>query len=119
MLSAYFLEWAFFVRHYYWIIAVSCTYAISCLMSLKKFGRLPSYHTRSAKTGWFVTCLSAFMIFSQKPFPALAPYASLTFAIAMVIAIVTNIEGMLLTVMLKEWRADVASVIGLSGRKPK
>lgn len=113
MLSACFLEWDFIVGHWYWIIALIISYAISCLMSLKKFGRLPSYHTRSAKIGWFMTSLSAFMIFAH------LPYASLAFVTAMIIAILANIEGVLLTIMLNEWRADVASVIGILRRKKK
>jgi len=111
LLSAFILEREFFIRHLYWVLAVVVTYAISCLMSLQKFGKLPSYHTRTAKTGWFMTSLSAFMIFAQ------LPYASLAFVTAMAVAIVSNIEGVLLTSMLKEWQADVASVIGILRRK--
>ena len=68
-----------------------------------RFRRLPSYHNRTAKLGWFIAALAAVLLF-------LAGNAVLMpWAFAVVIG--TNLEAAAIGLVLPEWRANVSSVV--------
>lgn len=85
-----------------WIAPAVVSYAVSCLAALVKFRRLPSYHTRSAKTSWLLMVAAVAAVFLDGSIWPLR--------IAMLGVLVANVESMLITAMLRRWRADVLSI---------
>jgi cardiolipin synthase len=78
------------------------TYAGSCLASLLKFRRLPSYHTRAAKISWFIVLVAVVALFMN--------WSIWPFRIATVAVTLTNLEAILMTLVLKRRQEDVASL---------
>lgn len=78
------------------------SYAIVVAISLLRFGRPPAFHTRAAKTCWFLVALGAFTLLLDGPvWPA---------RIAVIGVILTNIEATAIAFVLKEWQTDVPSI---------
>lgn len=78
------------------------SYALMAAFALVRFGRLPAYHTRAAKTCWLLVSIGAVTLLAGGPlWPA---------RVAMISVILTNIEAMAITFVLKSWRADVISI---------
>jgi phosphatidylglycerophosphate synthase len=69
-----------------WIATALVTYLISTVAGFWKYKCWPSYHTRAAKTSWFLTGL------------------------AVIALTLTNIEAIFITIISPAWRADVTSV---------
>ena len=63
---------------------------------------MPSYHTRAAKTCWLLIGIAVFSVFAEGPVWPLR--------VAMAAAILTNVEGILITLVLPRWEADVTSI---------
>jgi cardiolipin synthase (CMP-forming) len=102
-----------FRREAVWIGLAVSSYAVSLAASLVKYRRVPSYHTRLAKTSWllvFVAVVAAF-----------AGWTVWTVRVAALGVLVTNLESMLITALLPGWRANVPSVFharrGAGGRE--
>jgi CDP-diacylglycerol--glycerol-3-phosphate 3-phosphatidyltransferase len=85
-----------------WIVAVVVSYTLTTLAGLIKFRRLPSYHTRAAKTSWLLVSLAALCVFASGPVWPVRVAAGLV--------IFTNLEATAITGILKEWKADVPSL---------
>jgi CDP-diacylglycerol--glycerol-3-phosphate 3-phosphatidyltransferase len=86
-----------------WIIPAVLTYAISTLAGLWKFKRWPSYHTRAAKTSWFLILVGAVCLFGEWAlWPLRAALAAVT---------LTSIESVVITILSPAWRSDVGSII--------
>lgn len=85
------------------IAAVGATWGLSAAVSLARFRRLPSYHSRAAKLSWLVAAAAAVMLLLAGS-PALLPWA---FALV----IVTNLEAVAIGAVLPAWRANVTSVV--------
>lgn len=85
-----------------WIGAAVVTYLISTVAGFWKYKRWPSYHTRAAKTSWFLTAVAVIAIFSDWDLWPLR--------LAAVAVTVTNIEALLITIVSPAWRADVTSI---------
>ena len=82
-----------------WIGAAVASYVLTTGYGFWKFGRWPSYHTRMAKISWgFITLGTISMILGWSMWPLRIGLASVT---------ATNLEAMLITRTLPEWRADV------------
>lgn len=78
------------------------TYVASGLIALVRFGRLPAYHTRAAKTCWLLISIGAVILLAGGPhWPA-------TVAIAAVL--LTNLEAIAIGLVLPRWRSDVTSI---------
>ncbi len=89
-------------REWPWIAAAVASFALTSLAGLIKYRRLPSYHTRAAKTCWLLVSLASLAVFSG------GPEWPLRFtAVAIVL---TNLEATAMTCVLNEWRADVPSL---------
>ena len=85
-----------------WIVTALVTYLISIAAGFWKYKRWPSYHTRAAKTSWFLTGLAVIALFVEWEFWPLR--------VAAVAVTLTNIEAILITIISPAWRADVTSI---------
>ena len=98
-------------REYIWIAVAIGSYLLSCLLSLIKFRRIPSYHTWAAKCGWLVLAVGiACLLTGQSPWPL---------RLAMLWVTLTNLEAIAITWLLAESRVNVSTVWHLGfGEKP-
>jgi CDP-diacylglycerol--glycerol-3-phosphate 3-phosphatidyltransferase len=78
------------------------SYAGSCLASLIKFRRLPSYHTRAAKISWFVVLIAVVALFLD--------WSIWPLRVACMAVVLTNLESILITVVLPKKQNDVPSI---------
>jgi cardiolipin synthase len=85
-----------------WIIVAVASYVVSTSAGFLKYQRWPSYHTRAAKTSWFLIILGAIGLFSD--------WSLWPLRIALVVITLTNIEAILITIISPAWRADVTSI---------
>jgi hypothetical protein len=79
------------------------TYAVSTLAALWKFKRWPSYHTRAAKTSWFLILVGAVCLFGG--------WGLWPLRVALMAVTLTNLEALLITILSPSWRCDVGSLI--------
>jgi len=85
------------------LIAVAAgSYAASMMAGLIKFGRPPTYHTRGAKTCWLLIGVGAAL--------ALLEVSVWPLRVALAAVVVTNVEAIAITCVLRERRSDVPSV---------
>jgi CDP-diacylglycerol--glycerol-3-phosphate 3-phosphatidyltransferase len=85
-----------------WIATALAFYFLSCVTALLKFGRLPSHHTYSAKLAWLLAVTAgAALLASGTVWPL---------RIATVAVSLANLESTIVTVVSKQWLADVPSV---------
>jgi len=97
-----------------WIVIAVASYIVSTMAGFWKYARWPSYHTRAAKTSWFLIAVAVVCLFEGW---SLWPFRVATLAITW-----TNIEALSITILSAEWRADVKSVFHVRrerSRKPK
>ena len=85
-----------------WLAVAAIMFVVACSAALVKFGSLPSYHTRSAKTAWFLTVLAAISLFLD--------WSVWPLRIAALSVFVANLESTAITATLKEPRTDVISL---------
>lgn len=85
-----------------WIGVAVAGYLLSVAAGLWKYKRWPSYHTRAAKTSWFLTAVAVVALFSE--------WALWPLRVAAVAVGITNVEALLITAISPAWRADVTSV---------
>jgi len=85
-----------------WIAVAVTGYLLSVVAGLWKYRRWPSYHTRAAKTSWFLTAVAVVALFID--------WALWPLRVAAVAVSITNLESLLITAISPAWRADVTSV---------
>lgn len=85
-----------------WLMVAIATYALTTAIGFAKFGRIPSYHTRAAKTCWLLTSIAAIALF--------AGWSVWPLRIAAAGVALTNVEAIAITYVLPQWKADVTSV---------
>lgn len=85
-----------------WLVAAVATYALSTGFGLAKFHRMPSYHTRAAKTCWLLVSIAAISLF--------AGWSVWPLRIAAIAVVLSNLEATAITSVLPKWRADVTSI---------
>lgn len=102
-LSCWWLEGEAVQRQMIWFVGVAATWGVSGLVSVVRFGRMPSYHTRAAKLSWLVVAVVAVA------WIATGDARGVPWALALVIA--TNLEAVAIGFALPEWRADVSSIL--------
>jgi cardiolipin synthase len=85
-----------------WIIPPVATYLISTASGFWKYHRWPSYHTRAAKTSWFLVIVGAIGLFID--------WSLWPMRIALAAATITNLEAVLITIISPTWRAEVTSI---------
>lgn len=82
-----------------WLTLAVGSYAIATLAGFMKFGRWPSYHTRSAKLSWgFVLAGVAGIAWDWSAWPL---------RIAMLSVTIANLESLWITSHSRKWRNDV------------
>ena len=85
-----------------WILTAVSSYAVSTIAGFRKYRRWPSYHTRAAKTSWFLIAVAAVCLFEE--------WAVWPLRVASAAVTLTNLEAVLITLLSANWRADVESV---------
>jgi len=85
-----------------WISAALVAYLISTAAGFWKYKRWPSYHTRAAKTSWFLNAVAVIALFSD--------WALWPLRVAAVAVTLTNLEALLITLISPTWRTNVTSV---------
>ncbi|MCZ6831482.1 MAG: hypothetical protein O7F73_18185, partial [Gammaproteobacteria bacterium] len=85
-----------------WIIPALATYLISTAAGFWKYQRWPSYHTRAAKTSWFLIIVGAIGLFID--------WSLWPLRIALAATTMTNLEAILITIISPTWRANVTSI---------
>lgn len=85
-----------------WLIPPVATYAISTAAGIWKYRRWPSYHTRAAKTGWFVIIVGIIGLSTD--------WSLWPLRIALAFVTLANLEALVITIISPAWRADVTSV---------
>ena len=88
-----------------WMVAAVLSYVITSAAGLVKYGRIPSYHTLSAKRTQGLVLLGGIVL--------LLGYSVWPLRLAAAAVIYTNMEATTLTWLLPEWRADYPSVWAL------
>jgi CDP-diacylglycerol--glycerol-3-phosphate 3-phosphatidyltransferase len=85
-----------------WILPALGSYGFSTLAGCWKYRRWPSYHTRAAKTSWFLILVGAGCLFGG--------WNLWPLRMALAAVILTNLEALLITTLVPGWRSDVGSV---------
>ena len=91
------------VSEFVWIIPAIASYLVSTLAGFWKFKRWPSYHTRAAKTSWFLILVGAVCLFGG--------WGLWPLRVALIAITLTNLESLLITRLSSTWRADVGSIL--------
>ena len=87
-----------------WLIgAVVASYAVLVTAAAARFGRWATYHTRMAKTSWLLIGAGVVVLFAVGP--------AWPFYVGLGAVVVTNVEALVITFMLREYRDDVPSVL--------
>lgn len=85
-----------------WFVPALVAYLASTAACLWKFGRWPSYHTRAAKTGWFLVLIAAIGLFTG--------WSLWPLRIMLAFSALTNLETLAITLLSSKWQVDVNSV---------
>jgi cardiolipin synthase (CMP-forming) len=99
----FWLRWDILKSEAGWWIVAFLSYLLTTSFGLWKYGKVPSYHTYGAKTSQWLILVGAVAL--------LLDYSVWPFRIAMLGVTATNIEATTLTWYLKEWRADVLTIL--------
>lgn len=106
------LQWETLQREFVWWIPAVLSYVVTTCFGLWKYGKVPSYHTYGAKISQWVILFGAISL--------LLDVSVIPFRLAMVSVSLTNLEATALTWYLKEWRADILTILhvmpGKSGK---
>ncbi|NNC87256.1 MAG: CDP-alcohol phosphatidyltransferase family protein [Akkermansiaceae bacterium] len=95
-----------------WLVPAVASYALSTIAGLWKYGCWPSYHTRAAKTSWFLILVGAVCL--------LGGWSLWPLRIALAGIVVTNLETLIITILSPTWRSDVGSILRiLRERRPR
>jgi CDP-diacylglycerol--glycerol-3-phosphate 3-phosphatidyltransferase len=85
-----------------WIVPAVASYLASIVAGLWKYHRWPSYHTRAAKTSWFLVILGTIGLFTG--------WSLWPLRIAFAAGTITNLEALLITIISPTWRVGVTSI---------
>lgn len=103
------LRWDVLLAEWAWIVPVPVTYAASWIASLAKFGRMPAYHTYTAKASYYlVIAATAGLLVLDLVWPLRVAAAAVA---------VANLEAVAITRTLAAPRSDVASVLTVMGEE--
>ena len=87
-------------RESIWLALALSSYVLSVATGWIKFKRVPSYHTRLAKTSWLLVGIGVVSVF--------AGWTIWLFRLALGTVFLTNLEAMAITLVLPEWRVNVS-----------
>ncbi|MCA9057425.1 MAG: CDP-alcohol phosphatidyltransferase family protein [Planctomycetaceae bacterium] len=103
LFGVYWLKWKLVQQEFPWLAAVIASYLLTVTAALWKYRRLPSYHTRAAKTCWFLVGVAALLVFAD--FHVVSVLRITATAI-----VATNLEATAITIVLPEWATNVTSL---------
>lgn len=84
------------------IAAMLLSYAMPVIATLVRFDRLPAYHTRAAKTCWFLAACATMVLLLDGPmWPA---------RVMMIAVVITNFEALAIALVLPKWETDVGTL---------
>lgn len=86
----------------WWIGVAALSYLVTTAAGLYKFHRVPSYHTRAAKTSWLLITIGVLCL--------LGDWGVWPFRVALLAVTLTNLEATAITIILREPQTDVTSV---------
>jgi cardiolipin synthase (CMP-forming) len=96
------LCWERWQPEWIWVVVAGASYALATGVGIWKFRRVPSYHTLAAKATYGIALIAGLSLLIN------GPVWPLRFAALAVILV--NLESTAITVVLKEWRADVLTL---------
>lgn len=99
----FWLRWSVLKAEAGWWTMAFLSYLLTTLFGLWKYGRIPSYHTYGAKASQWLILVGAVALFLE--------YSIWPFRIAMLGVTLTNLEATVMTWYLKDWRADVLTIL--------
>ncbi len=102
LFGVFWLKWDVVRDEWVWLAAAMGSYALSVSVGLIKFGRVPSYHTRAAKTGWLLVSVAAVSLF--------ADWSLWPLRVAAAFGVWTNLEATAMTCVLSTVEVDVPSI---------
>jgi len=85
-----------------WMGVAMFSYALSVGAALLKFGGFPSYHTRAAKTCWFLVSVASIAVF--------AGWSTWPIRLAAIAVTATNLEAVAITLVLRAPHVDLPSI---------
>ncbi len=85
-----------------WILPPTATYLFSIAVGFWKYHRWPCYHTRAAKTSWFLVVVGVIGLFID--------WSLWPMRIALVATTITNLESILITIIFPTWHTNVTSI---------
>ena len=97
------LKWNILKQETPWWLVAFLSYVLTTTAGLWKYGKVPSYHTWGAKTSQWLILAGAICLFLD--------FAVWPFRVAMAAVTLTNLEATAITWHLKEWRADVLTIL--------
>ncbi len=108
------LMWAWpelFANERWYVLLAIGSYLPTSITCLLRFGNFPSYHTWSAKTAAVLMAPAFFwMTLAGDPWP---------FRLVVLFHVWVAIEGVLITLMLSEWRCNIPSIFHLLKERGK
>lgn len=107
--SFWWMEGDVVMRELGWFVAVLVTWCLSGAVSLVRFRKLPSYHTRLAKISWFLTAVVA-LAWLLTGWSAGVPWV-------LAVVILTNLEAVGIGLVLPEWHVDVPTLLEARRRR--
>ncbi len=102
-IGLFWLRWEILWAEAPWWILACLSYVLTTSFGLWKYGKIPSYHTYGAKTTQWLMLAGAMCL--------LLDFSVWPFRVAMLGTILTNMEAAAITWHLKEWRADVLTIL--------
>jgi cardiolipin synthase (CMP-forming) len=85
-----------------WVLPPVGCFLLSVAAGFWKFGRWPSYHTRTAKITWLLAMLGTIALFTD--------WSLWPLRIAFAAGTLSNLEALLITIISPTWRVDVRSI---------
>ena len=102
-IGMFWLRWDVLRAEAPWWVLACLSYILTTAAGLWKYGKIPSYHTYGAKTTQWLMLAGAVCL--------LLDFSVWPFRVSMLGTILTNLEATAITWYLKEWRADVLTLL--------
>jgi CDP-diacylglycerol--glycerol-3-phosphate 3-phosphatidyltransferase len=96
------LSWDVIRAELPWVVTGVASYFVNVVVGLLRFRRVPSYHTRMAKTSAFLAGVAIVGLF--------AGWSVWALRLAAAAVVVTNLEAVAISLVLTERRVDVPSI---------
>ena len=102
LITTLWLKFDLLWREVPWIAPAVLSYLASAAWGAYRFGRIPTYHTRMAKTSWFFATVALIALYSHE--------AVWPLRITAISVLLTNLEAIAMTSVLDRADVDIASL---------